>query len=78
MVLQPGNLNGILKKHISNNNLSIKSYVLQSQYYPSQAIPSLEHTAVHKGMWTQQGYDFLKENGFENILNKREKRRFLL
>ena len=67
-----------IEKYISNNNLSIKSYVLQSQYYPSQAIPSLEHTAVHKGMWTQQGYDFLKENGFENILNKREKEGFII
>lgn len=67
-----------IEKHIKNNNLSIKSYVLQSQYYPSQAIPTLEHTAVHKGMWTQQGYNFLKENGFENILHKREKEGFII
>ena len=45
--------------------------MLQSQFYPQKAISSLGDTAVHKGMWTQSGYDYLKEHGFEDILVKR-------
>lgn len=67
-----------IERHISKNNLNVKSYVLQSKYYPNLAIPSLSHTAVHKGMWTQQGYNYLKDNGYENILNKRVKEGFFI
>lgn len=62
-----------IEKYIKEKKLTIKSYVLQSKYYPSLSIPTLTHTAIHKGMWTQQGYDYLIANGFKNILNKRDK-----
>ena len=62
-----------IEKYIEKAKLKINSIVLQSQYYPALAIPTLNHTAVHKGMWTQEGYDYLINNGFENILNKRQK-----
>ena len=47
--------------------------VIQSQFYPLKVISSLGDTAVHKGMWTQSGYDYLIEHGFDKILNKRPK-----
>lgn len=61
-----------IEKYIEVNKISIKSYVLQSEFYPSMAIPTLEHTAVHKGMWTRQGYNFLLKNGFGSILRRRK------
>ena len=30
-------------------------------------------TAVRKGLWTIEGYKFLKENDFKYLLDKREK-----
>jgi hypothetical protein len=60
-----------MDKYLKKNNITIKSIVLQSQFYPQKGIGSLGDTAVHKGMWTQSGYDYLKEHGFEDILVKR-------
>lgn len=62
-----------IEKYIDKNKIVINSLVLQSQYYPDKAIGSLGDTAVHKGMWTQSGYDYLKTHGFNDILNKRPK-----
>ena len=60
-----------IDKYLNKNNIIINSLVLQSQFYPQKAIGSLGDTAVHKGMWTQSGYDYLNEHGFEDILIKR-------
>lgn len=67
-----------IERYLVKNNITINSLVIQSQFYPHKAISSLGHTAVHKGMWTQSGYDYLKENGFEKILNKRTKEGYLI
>lgn len=67
-----------MEKHLQKNNIIINSLVLQSQFFPQKGIGSLGDTAVHKGMWTQSGYDYLKEHGFENILNTRTREGVLI
>lgn len=62
-----------MEKYLQKNNITINSLVIQSQFYPLKVISSLGDTAVHKGMWTQSGYDYLIEHGFDKILNKRPK-----
>lgn len=62
-----------IEDYIKKQHLDIKSIVLQSGYFPGQAISYVPDTAVHKGMWTLNGYNYLKEHGFDNILFKRPK-----
>lgn len=62
-----------IEKYLKINNIDIKSIVIQSQYYPDKVISYVPDTAVHKGMWTLNGYNYLKEHGFDKILCKRQK-----
>lgn len=62
-----------IESYINEKKIDINSIVLKSKHYPEKAISSLDDTAVHKGMWTQSGYDYLKEHGFGNVLNKRKR-----
>jgi hypothetical protein len=62
-----------MEKYLQKNKITINSIVLQSQFFPQNGIGSLGDTGVHKGMWTQSGYDYLIKHGFENILSKRKK-----
>ena len=62
-----------IENYIKKHSLNIKSIVLQSHYHPDMAISYVEDTAVHKGMWTVNGYNYLIKHGFENILIKRRK-----
>ncbi len=58
---------------INKYRYSINSIVIHSSHYPLKGISYVADTAVHKGMWTVNGYNFLIENGFGHILKSRKK-----
>lgn len=56
-----------IQSHIEVVALGIKPEAYES------GIRYVRGTAVRKGLWTIEGYKFLKENGFQHLLNKRKR-----
>lgn len=56
-----------IQSHIGVNVLGLK------KEYSNTGINYVRGTAVRKGLWTIEGYKFLKENDFKYLLDKREK-----
>lgn len=54
-----------IDKHINVYALGLRSE------YNALGINYVRGTAVRKGLWTLEGYRFLQEYGFKNLLNKR-------
>jgi len=57
---------------INQNGIEINSEMLHSSCYKEKSIISLPGGAVAKGRWTQNGLLFLRENGFADVIEKRE------
>ncbi len=54
-----------IQSHIVVDALGIK------KEYADSGINYVRGTAVRKGLWTIEGYQFLKENGFSSLLSRR-------
>jgi len=57
---------------INQNKIEINSEMLHSSCYKDKSIITLPGGAVAKGRWTQKGIIFLRENGFNDLVKKRE------
>lgn len=57
--------------YIKENNINIRSQVIHSSMKDDLTIKTIEGGAVMKGKWTIQGYEFLKQYGFNSLINKR-------
>jgi hypothetical protein len=57
---------------INKKGIKINSEILHSSCYREKCITSLPGGAVTKGRWTQKGVLFLRENGFFDVIKKRE------
>lgn len=53
-----------------DSHISVYALGLKSEY-ATLGINYVRGTAVRKGLWTIEGYKFLQENGFKNLLGKR-------
>lgn len=60
-----------VNKYILDNNIAINSRVIHSSYSDKYGYNMVKGTGIRKGIWTQGGLKFLKENGFENELKGR-------
>ena len=58
--------------YIKENNIQINSEVLHSSVIVSKGITMIPGNGVQRGKWTLAGVNFLKENGFEEIISKRK------
>lgn len=58
--------------YIKENGIIINSEVLHSSVIRSKGITMIPGNGVQRGKWTREGVRFLKENGFEELLEKRE------
>ena len=54
-----------MQSHIRVNAIGL------TQKYADTGISYVRGTAVRKGLWTIEGYNYLKENGYDDLLNKR-------
>lgn len=59
-----------IQRYAMENNMNLKILGLRSEY-SSMGINYVTGTAVRKGRWTQSGYQYLKDEGFENIIPMR-------
>lgn len=59
---------GYLKKH----NIVINSEVLHSSVIVSKGITMIPANGIQRGKWTPAGVEFLKENGFDDLLLTRK------
>lgn len=61
-----------IESFIRKQQWEVNSRVLLSLHYPEKGFYYVPDTAVHKGMWSQNGVDFLISHGFEHLLAKRK------
>lgn len=58
--------------YIKENGLKFKSQTLHSSCYPDKGIKTIDGDAIVRGVWTHSAVKFLKDNGFEDLLSKRD------
>ena len=58
--------------YIKEHNIVINSEVLHTSVIVSKGVKMIPGNGVQRGKWTLAGAKFLKENGFEDLLAKRE------
>lgn len=58
--------------YVKEKNIQINSQTLYSTEYASKGIKTITGDAIVRGVWTTAAVDFMKENGFEDVLAKRE------
>lgn len=58
-------------KYIQENHIKITSEVIYSTQIESEGISFIPANGVQRGKWTPAGVAFLKDNGFENLLETR-------
>lgn len=63
---------------IAINQLNIKAFVIKESDFYLKGIEYICATGVRKGRWTNSGYDFLKSNGFEDLLGRRLKEPWII
>lgn len=61
-----------IRKYVKTKLPNINAQVIKSNCYPKSIIPYIEDTAVHKGMWTKNGYKYLMSSGFSEVIPKRK------
>ena len=59
-------------QYVKDNNIDIKSVVVNSNRKPAIGFPMVEGTGIRKGIWTREGYKYLIENGFVSEANGRK------
>ena len=60
-----------INKYIVEQNININSAVINSSYSTKYGYNMVKGTGIRKGIWTQGGLRFLKENGFEEEIKGR-------
>ena len=58
--------------YMAEHELSLKSQVLFSEACETKGLSDVEEGAIIRGVWTESAVNFLKENGFEDLICKRE------
>ena len=58
--------------YIKENHIEINSEVLHSSVIYSKGITMIPANGIQRGKWTPAGVEFLKENGFEELLKTRK------
>lgn len=58
--------------YIKDNNINIKKCVIRSEENNRLGLPVMESTGIRKGIWTREGYDYLKKNGFDKEAKSRK------
>lgn len=58
--------------YIKEHHIEINSEVLHSSVVVSKGITMIPGNGIQRGKWTRAGVKFLKANGFEELVNKRE------
>lgn len=61
-----------IQQHAIQSHVGIKVLGIK-QEYANSGINYVRGTAVRKGLWTIEGYHFLNDNGFDQLLEKRGK-----
>lgn len=62
---------GNIQKYIKDNGLTFRVLGLRKRFAKNKGLNYVTGTAVRKGIWTRAGYDFLKAEGFDELLSKR-------
>ncbi len=57
--------------YIAENNIVIRSQTLHSSVVMEKGINTISDNAIVRGVWTHSAVEFLKENGMDDILVKR-------
>ena len=58
--------------YIKENHIEIKSEVLHSSVAISKGITMIPGNGIQRGKWTRAVVKFLKENGFDDLIDKRK------
>ncbi len=58
--------------YLKNNHIDINSEVLHSSVIVSKGITMIPANGIQRGKWTPAGVEFLKENGFEDLISSRK------
>lgn len=58
--------------YIKENHIEINSEVLHSTVIRSKGITMIPANGIQRGKWTPAGVEFLKENGFDELLKTRK------
>ena len=58
--------------YINKNHIELRSQTLHSSVVASKGINTILGNAIVRGVWTHSAVDFLRENGMEEIIGKRE------
>lgn len=57
--------------YVQKNNIKINSQVLHSSVVDSKGINTINMDAIVRGVWTQSAVAFMRENNFEDLIDKR-------
>ena len=66
-----------IRQYVMDNHICLKILELRKEF-ADKGIRYVTGTAVRKGRWTISGYDFLREEGFPHLLDKREREGYVL
>lgn len=58
--------------YIKQNGIEINSEALYSSIVRAKGMTTIIGNAIQRGKWTPAGVNFLKENGFEDLISKRK------
>ena len=58
--------------YLKENNIVVNSEVLHSSVIRSKGITMIPANGIQRGKWTPAGVEFLKENGFDELLKTRK------
>lgn len=58
--------------YVAEHDIKINSQTLYSSFYSAKGITVILEAAIVRGVWTPAAVEFLRENGMEDILPKRE------
>lgn len=59
-------------KYIESNHIEFNSEVLHTSVIYQKGITTIKGNAIQRGKWTPAGVEFLKENGFSNLIKERK------
>ena len=58
--------------YVVQNHIKLASQTLHSSVVKNKGINTIPHNAIVRGVWTPSAVEFLKENGMEDDLSKRD------
>lgn len=58
--------------YIKKHQIQVKSQCLYSGVIEEKGLTDIKAGAIIRGVWTESAIDFLKENGMEDVISKRE------